>query len=149
METKDQIILVGNDPVGREVLKLQNKFIKPVVSPQPMKQLARNPPKVGRNEPCPCGSGKKFKRCCLNPPPKNRRKVEVFRMDGWREVRLTEVRKGERFRMFEGGRPVKDNKGHLEWIAATNGFINGLGVGAIEVVRDLSKEQKLSKTPTG
>lgn len=21
--------------------------------------------KVGRNEPCPCGSGKKFKRCCL------------------------------------------------------------------------------------
>lgn len=20
---------------------------------------------VGRNEPCPCGSGKKFKRCCL------------------------------------------------------------------------------------
>jgi uncharacterized protein len=20
--------------------------------------------KVGRNEPCPCGSGKKFKRCC-------------------------------------------------------------------------------------
>ncbi len=22
-------------------------------------------PKVGRNEPCPCGSGKKFKKCCL------------------------------------------------------------------------------------
>ncbi len=22
------------------------------------------PPKVGRNEPCPCGSGKKNKRCC-------------------------------------------------------------------------------------
>ena len=22
------------------------------------------PPKVGRNQPCPCGSGKKFKRCC-------------------------------------------------------------------------------------
>jgi uncharacterized protein len=20
--------------------------------------------KVGRNEPCPCGSGKKFKKCC-------------------------------------------------------------------------------------
>ncbi|MBX9787539.1 MAG: SEC-C domain-containing protein [Pirellulales bacterium] len=24
--------------------------------------------KVGRNEPCPCGSGKKFKRCCLRRP---------------------------------------------------------------------------------
>ena len=23
-------------------------------------------PKVGRNEPCPCGSGKKYKRCCEN-----------------------------------------------------------------------------------
>jgi uncharacterized protein len=25
-----------------------------------------NCPKVGRNDPCPCGSGKKFKKCCLN-----------------------------------------------------------------------------------
>jgi preprotein translocase subunit SecA len=24
----------------------------------------RTGPKVGRNEPCPCGSGKKFKNCC-------------------------------------------------------------------------------------
>ena len=22
--------------------------------------------KIGRNEPCPCGSGKKYKKCCLN-----------------------------------------------------------------------------------
>jgi len=22
--------------------------------------------KVGRNDPCPCGSGKKFKTCCIN-----------------------------------------------------------------------------------
>jgi SEC-C motif-containing protein len=25
----------------------------------------RAAPKVGRNEPCPCGSGKKYKKCCL------------------------------------------------------------------------------------
>lgn len=25
-------------------------------------------PKVGRNEPCPCGSGKKYKRCCASAP---------------------------------------------------------------------------------
>jgi uncharacterized protein YecA (UPF0149 family) len=25
----------------------------------------RKTPKVGRNELCPCGSGKKFKHCCL------------------------------------------------------------------------------------
>ena len=33
----------------------------------------RNPapyPKVGRNSPCPCGSGKKYKRCCgVDAPP--------------------------------------------------------------------------------
>ncbi len=26
--------------------------------------IRRDEPKVGRNDPCPCGSGKKFKRCC-------------------------------------------------------------------------------------
>ncbi|HXH30078.1 MAG TPA: YchJ family protein [Bacteriovoracaceae bacterium] len=28
---------------------------------QPQKRLE---PKVGRNDPCPCGSGKKYKKCC-------------------------------------------------------------------------------------
>lgn len=28
-------------------------------------QTVRTTPKVGRNEPCPCGSGKKYKKCCL------------------------------------------------------------------------------------
>jgi len=23
-------------------------------------------PKAGRNDPCPCGSGRKYKKCCLN-----------------------------------------------------------------------------------
>lgn len=26
----------------------------------------REEPKVGRNDPCPCGSGKKYKKCCAN-----------------------------------------------------------------------------------
>ena len=26
--------------------------------------IARDNPKVGRNDPCPCGSGRKYKRCC-------------------------------------------------------------------------------------
>jgi SEC-C motif domain protein len=28
------------------------------------KTATRGEPKVGRNDPCPCGSGKKYKRCC-------------------------------------------------------------------------------------
>jgi hypothetical protein len=28
-----------------------------------VKQVRRDEPKVGRNDPCPCGSGKKYKKC--------------------------------------------------------------------------------------
>ncbi len=30
----------------------------------PAVPIRRSEPKVGRNDPCPCGSGKKFKKCC-------------------------------------------------------------------------------------
>lgn len=29
-----------------------------------VKQYIRKQPKIGRNQPCPCGSGKKYKKCC-------------------------------------------------------------------------------------
>ena len=29
-----------------------------------VEQMTRNAPKVGRNDPCVCGSGKKYKKCC-------------------------------------------------------------------------------------
>jgi SEC-C motif-containing protein len=32
-----------------------------MVRPKP---VVRDAPKVGRNDPCPCGSGKKYKKCC-------------------------------------------------------------------------------------
>ncbi len=32
-----------------------------LVNPGPVR---RESPKVGRNDPCPCGSGKKYKKCC-------------------------------------------------------------------------------------
>lgn len=31
---------------------------------QKIETMKRAEPKVGRNEPCPCGSGKKYKKCC-------------------------------------------------------------------------------------
>jgi curved DNA-binding protein CbpA len=30
----------------------------------PVQTVRRETPKVGRNDPCPCGSGKKYKKCC-------------------------------------------------------------------------------------
>ena len=29
-----------------------------------VKQPVKNGEKIGRNDPCPCGSGKKYKNCC-------------------------------------------------------------------------------------
>ena len=40
--------------------------------------LKNNGIKVGRNDPCPCGSGKKYKKCCLNaanPKPVDYKKL--------------------------------------------------------------------------
>jgi len=31
---------------------------------QPVQQVVRGAAKIGRNDPCPCGSGKKYKKCC-------------------------------------------------------------------------------------
>jgi preprotein translocase subunit SecA len=36
----------------------------PVGQPARPSTVRRSQPKVGRNDPCPCGSGKKYKRCC-------------------------------------------------------------------------------------
>ena len=32
--------------------------------PPVAKTIRKQVPKVGRNDPCPCGSGKKYKKCC-------------------------------------------------------------------------------------
>jgi preprotein translocase subunit SecA len=36
----------------------------PVGGPARPATVRRSQPKVGRNDPCPCGSGKKYKHCC-------------------------------------------------------------------------------------
>ena len=36
--------------------------------------------KIGRNDPCPCGSGLKYKKCCMNKPHVNAEAVDVKRM---------------------------------------------------------------------
>jgi hypothetical protein len=36
----------------------------PPPPPPSFETIRRDSPRIGRNEPCPCGSGKKFKKCC-------------------------------------------------------------------------------------
>ncbi len=39
-------------------------LLEEVALETPLSPIRRSARKVGRNEPCPCGSGKKYKRCC-------------------------------------------------------------------------------------
>jgi hypothetical protein len=48
-----------------EMDALTKKMAKPGNLSNLLKTSAAEKRKVGRNQPCPCGSGKKYKRCCL------------------------------------------------------------------------------------
>lgn len=61
--------------VGPAALRLHAHFLAqrgpntaPIAAPAltPVILPVRAAPKIGRNAPCPCGSGKKFKQCCLH-----------------------------------------------------------------------------------
>jgi preprotein translocase subunit SecA len=54
---------------GHTPREMFEKYDKPNLRPLPKEPFAMNPQqarsdKIGRNEPCPCGSGKKYKKCC-------------------------------------------------------------------------------------
>ena len=44
----------------------KNIFQKILEMEELMQPIISTEPKIKRNEPCPCGSGKKYKKCCLN-----------------------------------------------------------------------------------
>jgi len=48
--------------------------------------------KIGRNQPCPCGSGKKYKKCCGGPVSATARSSPLARLDG-------KMQQGYRFSM--------------------------------------------------
>jgi SEC-C motif-containing protein len=67
VEFKVHYILDGSTQVHHELSEFRRTdgiwyFYdgKPVGIPQ----IRRAGPKVGRNDPCPCGSGRKYKKCC-------------------------------------------------------------------------------------
>lgn len=74
--------------------------------------------KPGRNDPCPCGSGKKYKSCCLlNEKPKGPRKLTAKWINAPAGPNLLErafgeniASKGETFKPI----PKDGNSGSLE-----------------------------------
>ncbi len=63
----------------------------------PVEPIVRSEPKIGRNDPCPCGSGKKYKKCCLDKaaiPPQALR----YRVTSTEDMKQTMVRAESRHR---------------------------------------------------
>ena len=63
---RDHLVAIAPDLIPDMVLKL-NRWTKKQASQQTSKTAAstsKQSRKPGRNSPCPCGSGNKFKRCC-------------------------------------------------------------------------------------
>ena len=55
----------AHDEVGQfEVAEKQRAAAQAPQGQIKAKQITLETPKVGRNDPCPCGSGKKYKKCC-------------------------------------------------------------------------------------
>jgi len=55
--------LGGGRVLGAFVKALSGKYLE--VASGKVKPVVRAGSKIGRNDPCPCGSGKKYKKCCM------------------------------------------------------------------------------------
>ena len=107
--------------------------------------------KIGRNEPCPCGSGKKYKHCCLNSfkaalPDDNAAKAEDLRIREMEQKRLVKhieetfalIGSGQYTEVFErASRLIKKypNEDRLHDILATGHLYVKAFDAAIEVCR--------------
>ena len=66
----EQLEKMDEQQLTAEKLKIESSvralFDHFVTQQGPNQPQVDDTPKVGRNDPCPCGSGKKFKKCCLH-----------------------------------------------------------------------------------
>jgi hypothetical protein len=57
---------MGKSFLLAEAARLADRYGDPRGFFQPAAQSPEHKVKIGRNDPCPCGSGKKYKRCCIS-----------------------------------------------------------------------------------
>jgi SWIM/SEC-C metal-binding protein len=62
-QDNDIAVLVGVEPDKAEDI---TDIERAILAREPARPVL----KIGRNDPCPCGSGKKFKKCCVDQPPR-------------------------------------------------------------------------------
>jgi hypothetical protein len=63
-ETGRQIAALGEEIEDYAQANAELQLLDDELMAEPPSQPYLAPPKTGRNDPCPCGSGKKYKKCC-------------------------------------------------------------------------------------
>lgn len=63
----DSLSQIGQDEIINQIRLTEaiNEGLVKIPNMNSKKIQAKRKPKVGRNDPCPCGSGRKYKKCCL------------------------------------------------------------------------------------
>lgn len=61
----DRMVTVHADATGSGISAQQDAAVAASKGEQKKEPIRNRTQKVGRNDPCPCGSGKKYKQCCL------------------------------------------------------------------------------------
>jgi uncharacterized protein len=66
LSKKDRAFLLAQSPdlVAQAVIDIADYWQQKNKPPPAGAVPVRTTPKIGRNDPCPCGSGRKFKKCC-------------------------------------------------------------------------------------
>ena len=54
----------SSDELNNEMVKNDELCCSDISCCPPKNQITRDIPKIGRNDPCICGNGRKFKKCC-------------------------------------------------------------------------------------
>ncbi len=74
-EVEEDEVALADDPMKRHKLAVEVEAAIPHIHrfwqphrKSPVTTVQRESPKTGRNDACPCGSGKKFKKCCGKEP---------------------------------------------------------------------------------
>ncbi|MDO9476883.1 MAG: UPF0149 family protein [Pseudohongiella sp.] len=62
----DAEVIQQKRKITDNVRRIHKTFFRPLPAKQPAREPVMAAQKAGRNDPCPCGSGKKFKKCCLH-----------------------------------------------------------------------------------
>src|SRR6266568_2870794 len=93
-------------------------------------------PKTGRNEPCLCGSGKKYKHCCL---PKDE-EAERIAFAERKKTAAEEQRERERARTAERARIEAQLEEDDELVEASNAVVDLVHAGRLEEAERAARE---------